>query len=180
MKEHSLFLEAGFTPADPSFSKRADYYKREFENLLWQAVVLSNGIISKEVLDSGEIVTDFTSMAEKQTECFTGIQINEEITCRELQLRPSYYLRGDTAEIYNRVQRLNQTALRLLDGLISFKEEILCNVLSCRMFTLNYPLLIEHIIREAKLYREFIRTLQRDYDISEQSMKDRNVFGIRL
>ena len=28
-------------------------------------------------------------------------------------------------------------------------------MLSCKMFTMNYPLLIEHIIREAKLYRTY-------------------------
>lgn len=176
MKEHSLFLEAGFTPADPSFSKRAEYFKREFENLLSHAVMLANGIISSEVLNSGEIVTEFTAMAEKQTQCFTGIQINMEITRNELRLRPNYFLRDESSAKYNQVQRMNQTALRLLDGLISFKEEILQNVLSCKMFTLNYPLLIEHILREAKLYREFIRTLEREHDINDQSMKDLECF----
>ena len=34
MKEHSLFLRAGFTPANESFSKQAEVYKREFETLL--------------------------------------------------------------------------------------------------------------------------------------------------
>ncbi|MBQ9080633.1 MAG: DUF2935 domain-containing protein [Clostridia bacterium] len=37
MKEHALFLRAGFTPADPSFSSKAEYYKKEFENLLCSA-----------------------------------------------------------------------------------------------------------------------------------------------
>ncbi len=46
MKEHSLFLEAGFTPANPDFSKVADQYKQQFETILHNAVVLGNGIIS--------------------------------------------------------------------------------------------------------------------------------------
>ncbi|HKM34045.1 MAG TPA: DUF2935 domain-containing protein [Lachnospiraceae bacterium] len=176
MKEHSLFLKAGFTLADPSFSKRAEYYKREFESLLWQAVILGDGIISREVLHSGEIVTEFTAMAEKQTECFTGIQINKEITSKELRLSPCYNLRCESSVKYCQVQKLNQTALRLLDGLISLKEEILQNVLCCKMYTVNYPLLIEHIIREAKLYREFIRTLEREHNLNDQSMKDLECF----
>ena len=45
MKEHSLFLRAGFTPANESFSKQAEVYKREFETLLCQAIALSDGVI---------------------------------------------------------------------------------------------------------------------------------------
>lgn len=68
------------------------------------------------------------------------------------------------------VRTLNQTALRMLDGLISLKERILSHVLSCRMFTMNYPLLIEHIIREAKLYRDYVARLEADGDMDPQVM----------
>lgn len=68
MKEHALFLKAGFTPADPTFSDKAEYYKQQFEEALSCAVNLSDGIISRSVIDSGEIVTEFTSLAEEQTE----------------------------------------------------------------------------------------------------------------
>ena len=40
MKEHSLFLMAGFTPANVSFSKQAEFYKREFEKVLCRAIAL--------------------------------------------------------------------------------------------------------------------------------------------
>ena len=33
MKEHSLFLRAGFTPANANFSNKAEYFKKEFEKL---------------------------------------------------------------------------------------------------------------------------------------------------
>ena len=46
MKEHSFFLEAGFTPANESFSRQAEFYKREFEKLLCRAIELSEGVIS--------------------------------------------------------------------------------------------------------------------------------------
>ena len=44
------------------------------------------------------------------------------------------------------------------------------------MFTLNYPLLIEHILREAKLYRKFVEMLERDGDLSECAMKENERF----
>ena len=49
---------------------------------------------------------------------------------------------------------LNQKVLRLLEGLIVFKERMLHEVVSCNLYTANYPLLIEHILREARWYRD--------------------------
>ena len=179
MKEHSLFLRAGFTPANTSFSSKAEFFKKEFEKLLCQAVALSNGIISKDVLCSGELVTEFTALAERQTERFTGISINKEITAREQHLR-SRECQCNLSEKCCQVHKLNRTALRLLDGLISFKESILKNVLCCDMFTANYPLLIEHIIREARLYRKYVDTLEKEGALTEQSMKEVECFWNRI
>lgn len=65
MKEHSLFLMAGFQPPNISFVNKANCFREQFENLLWQVVKLCNGAVSADVLESGEIVTRFT---EKATE----------------------------------------------------------------------------------------------------------------
>lgn len=181
MKEHALFLRAGFTPADPAFSKKAMFFKREFETLLSQAVMLGNGVVSRDVLCSGEVVTEFTALAEKQTQQFTGIPINQEITARELRMQSSCCLSEmDAAARRGQVRRLNQTALRLLDGLITFKETILHNVLHCNMFTMNYPLLIEHILREAKLYRQYVQMLEREGDLTDACMKETECFWNRI
>lgn len=176
MKEHALFLRAGFTPADPSFSEKAAFYLGEFESLLRDAVRLSDGVAGKEVLNSGEIVTEFTALAEKQTEGFTGIPINKETTKRTLRLRSRDRQCGDLVQMQSKVRKLNRTALQLLDGLIGFKETILKCVLQGEMFTLNYPLLIEHILREAKLYRKYVEVLEREGDLSERTMKESECF----
>lgn len=159
MKEHALFLEAGFTPANASFAKEADGFKIKFEELLMQAVRLANGLIRPKVLCSGEIVTEFTASVEQQTQQFTGIAIDSQITEMEENLRsvPNCPI---TREVFWHTKRLNETALRLVNGLISLKERVLNNVTNCCMFTLNYPLLIEHIIREAKLYRSYLLDLE--------------------
>lgn len=176
MKEHSLFLRAGFTPADPTFSEKAEFFKDEFDKLLCHAVTLANGIVSCDVLRSGEIVTEFTALAEKQTERFTGIAINKDITAKEMRLNCGCRQCVIDQGKYRQVKQLNQTALELLDGLISFKELILKKVLCCEMFTMNYPLLIEHIIREAKLYRDYVETLEKNGNLTDQSMKDTECF----
>lgn len=170
MKEHSLFLKAGFTPVDVCFAKDAEFYKREFEKLLFSAIRLSDGVVSHKVLCSGELFTEFTACAEQQTQRFTGINIDERLTALESRLRC-----GETfcasPELCRQVKALNQTAIRLLDGLIGFKEKILNNVLCCHMFTMNYPLLLEHIIREAKLYRSYVCNFENGMDFDCRSMK---------
>lgn len=180
MKEHSLFLEAGFTPANAEFSKKAENFKCEFEKLLCEAVRLANGIISQQVLRSQELVTEFTALAEKQTEHFTGISIDNDITGMEIRLRSGCGKCNENPEMRGRVRKLNQKALSLLDGLISFKETILRNVLCGEIFTMNYPLLIEHIIREAKLYREFVECLEKQGSLPESSMKETECFWNRI
>ena len=173
MKEHAFFLRAGFTPADPS--EKAALFQKRFEALLRDAVALAGGIVGKDVLASGEVFTEFTLWAEKQTECFTGIPIDREITHLALDLQPGDCQR-DLCQLLGKVRALNRTALQLLNGLIEWKQTILRRVLTCEMLTLNYPLLIEHILREAKLYRKYVEILERDGDLSECAMKDNECF----
>lgn len=180
MKEHAFFLKAGFTPAAGSFAEKAEHFKEEFEKLLCRAVELADGIISADVINSGELVTEFTTSAEKQTECFTCIGINKEITQKELNLSCGCRRAGNLSARFRQVQMLNKTALILLDGLIELKECVLENVLDCRLFTMNYPLLIEHIIREAKLYRKYVRILEKDGDLNYRAMKDTESFWNRI
>lgn len=170
MKEHSLFLKAGFTPVDAGFAKEAEGFKREFEGLLSRVVQISDGLVRQSVLDSGEVCTEFTAMAEQQTERFTGIAINKGITLREAHLRGGNG-RGICPALVRQVSLLNNRALRLLDGLISLKERVLNRVLCCRMFTMNYPLLLEHIIREAKLYHDYVCRLEREGGLEMGAMR---------
>lgn len=171
MKEHSLFLKAGFTPVDASFAREAEFFKREFERVLRQALFLGDGIISQEVGCSGEIVTEFTARAERQTQRFTGIAIDSELTAKALRLRCGE-LTSLRPALFGQVRALNRRALKLLDGLIGLKERILHRVLCCEMFTMNYPLLIEHILREARLYRDYVCRLEEAGELNCQSMRD--------
>ncbi len=175
MKEHALFLEAGFTPANKDLAQTAGSFKQKFETLLRRAVSMSDGIVSRRVLVSGEILTEFTANAEIQTQRYTGITIDKEITAIESALNFGKSSRNDPV-LRRQVGQLNQTALSLLDGLIAFKEKVLSGMLRCRIFTVNYPLLIEHIIREAKLYRTFIRNIETGGNADEQSMRETELF----
>ncbi len=175
MKEHSLFLEAGFTPKNTKLSKEADSFKVEFEKLLLDTVKLSNGIVRESILDSGEIITEYTLSTEKKTEYFTGIPINKKITMLESKL--DYGINPNIKpEMINIIKKINKKAIKLLDGLIDLKVRVLNGMLSCEIFTVNYPLLIEHIIREAKLYRAYIVDLENGEDIEKKNIKQSELF----
>lgn len=152
MKEHAMFLAAGFTPANQNFTREALQFRTLFENLLLQAVRLGSGIIRPDFLAACEAVTEHTPAAEEQMQHFTNIQINQGITRLELQLT-SCENPVITVERSQQVKYLNQQVLLLLKKLIRFKETILEHVCACHMFTANYPTLIEHITNEAKQFQ---------------------------
>jgi len=180
MKEHSFFLEVAFTPRDSNYTQKADEFRREFDRLLGEVVSLSNGVVSNSVLQSGEVITPYTQNAEAATSYFTGIRIPTELTQMEANLMGGG-LTGFNPMMEERVYLLNQKAMALISDLIQFKSNILSNVLSCKMFTLNYPLLIDHIMREAKLYLTMIQRLQnREVVNLQQEAAEQEIFWNRI
>lgn len=175
MKEHSLFLLAGFPGKEREYIQCADQFRKEFEDGLRRTVQLADGIVSESVLNSGEVVTEFTQKAECQTGNLTGIPIDVQITEAEERLHAGKCVRVNR-EIVSCVRRLNQQMLRSLNGLISFKETVLREVTRCRLYTANYPLLIEHILREAKLYRMIIWELEKRGRISVPDLRETELF----
>jgi hypothetical protein len=131
MKEHSFFIEAGFTPRDSQLMQQADRFRTEFDRLLADTIALSNGVVSNSVLRSGEVFTPYTIKAEMATSFLTGVNIPTSLTQAETELV------GDGMNISpmleQRVSALNQRALELLPALIQFKNKILTDVLSCKL-----------------------------------------------
>lgn len=184
MKEHSLFLQAGFAGKDTEWIRRADFFRREFENLLRQVVQISSGMISRCVMCSEELFTPYTVPAERGTSRLSGIPIDSSITEMESRLRCGCIARGSregkNQGMTQQVCQLNERAMGLLDGLIEFKENLLREVRACRMFTANYPLLIEHTLREAELYRETLEEIRKGRDACIQNLRNTETFWNRI
>ncbi|MDD2216764.1 MAG: DUF2935 domain-containing protein, partial [Eubacteriales bacterium] len=181
MKEHSFFLEVGFTPKDSNFSQQADAFRKGFDNILSEAISLSNGVVSSEVLKSGEVITKYTLDAEKISAFFTGVQIQTNLTLSEANLAGGPKTAESNTTLVQKVYILNHRTMELLTGIIQFKTKILTNVLACKMFTINYPLLIDHILREAKLYLTLIQRLQNKEEMDvEQVALEQELFWNRI
>ncbi|WP_434284329.1 DUF2935 domain-containing protein [Clostridium botulinum] len=180
MKEHSFFLQIGFTPKDSRLMQQANAFRMEFDRLLADAIYLSNGVVSNSVLKSGEVVTPFTLKAEMASAYFTGVNIPIRLTEVETGLM------GDSSTKVNpmleeKVSMLNQRAMGLTRALAQFKTKILSDVICCRIFTVNYPLLIDHILREAKFYFQLVRRLQNREEINlEKEAYEQETFWNRI
>ncbi len=175
MKEHAIFLEAGLGPKNSKMAKELDKCKGNLEKLLLDVVKLSKGRVRQSIVDSGEVFTDYTLETEKKTEHYTGININSKITTMEKDLMCAPKKSIDS-KVASCVKDINNKAIKLLDELIDLKMKILDDVLCCKIFTSNYPSLVEHTIEEAKLYRSYIDDIECNRDIDEVNISKTEAF----
>lgn len=175
MREHALFLEAGFPCKEEGWIQKSDWFREQFENLLRDTLVLGNGRVHSCVIHSHELVTQFTIPAERKTAHLSGIPIDSTLSEQTLRLCSREGL-SINRDFFRKVQELNQRSLKLLNGLISFKEQLLAAVNNCAVFNSNYPLLISHILREAKLYRATVEDLMNNRRVSFQSLFETETF----
>lgn len=180
MKEHAFFLKVGFLPPCREMAEEAEGHIRKFEALLSRAIGLSDCIVRRRVLCSGELVTEFTDCAERQTQRLTGTALDCELTARVLRLKGREGKEDfpATRALVGQVRQLNREGLQLVNCLIGFKERLLCGVGNCAVFTVNYPMLIEHILREARLYRENLLRLEGNR--GSQDLRDSELFWNRI
>jgi hypothetical protein len=181
-KEHSFFIEGGLTPRDKKLAKQADRFKVKFEALLAETIELANGVICPDVLMSGEIVTRFTLEAERASQFYTGIKIDSDLTETEIAMAASPGLLPILPpDLEQQVFELNERAMDLTSALIDFKTNLLQAILSCQVFSTNYPLLLDHILREAKLYLYMLGRLQnRERINSINDLPEQEVFWNRI
>lgn len=179
MKEHMLFIEAAFTPQNFGLQEQASRLRERANELFTKVVSVANGNVSPDTLESGEAFTKYTIDAEEATAYFTKIPIDTSITAREHSLmmgQPQF-----TGISVNDMGLLNNEIYNLVTNIISYKTELLNQVSKCSLFTMNYPLLIDHILREAKHYQEAIVKLNNDSNfIDQRELLQEEVFWNRI
>lgn len=158
MKEHSFFLEAAFMEKDREMKRVANNFQRSFGEILDKVVKIANGNISDSFLESNEIITNNTLEAEEKSSRLSGINIDTNITVQESKLR-SGKVQFDR-QLLSEISNINRQTLPMIQSLINFKSMILNKVLSCELYTTNYPLLISHIMNEAKMYHGLLSRVE--------------------
>lgn len=174
MKEHSFFLEAGFTEIDKDFKKIANNFQKTFSNILTRVINIANNNLSENFLTSDEMITNNTLEAENKTSKLSGINIDTNITQKEKQLKSGNI--NINQQLINNISSINKQTLPLIQNLIQFKTDILNKILSCKMYTTNYPLLINHIINEAKMYHNLLIKIENKEKFDEKYLYEQELF----
>lgn len=175
MRDHSLFIEFGLSNNNMNYIRKTDAFKSEFEQLLINTIKLSDNVICPCILKSEELFTNYTAESENIFEKLTGIKINKNITRMQQELTGNKNPEINS-NLVNYVKKLNKETIGLVDQLISFKEEILNNILSHKMAVNLYPAFFEHVIDEAELYKEYIIMLENDEDLNDMPIKEKEIF----
>lgn len=153
-------MEINIASVNTEYITEANILKKCFENLLAETVIFSNCAIGKDTLKSNEIVTNYTLSAESIASRLTGASINFEITKAELNLRSESDF-DYTIWLADKTQDINCRTLNILEEAIGFKERILALSADCQVFVELYPNMLEHILKEAKLYYTILEYLIR-------------------
>ena len=180
MKEHSLFLGLGFTPKDSHMAVEASEFRMGFERLLAEATRLANGNVDKQAAESQQFITQYTMEAERLTYFYTGVPIDSSVTYEESMLTADSNTEP-AQRVVEAVEMLDRKAYQMTAALAEFKFRLLSNVRSCKMFTFNYPLLIEHILREARFFMNMLALLVNgDSIMKPEDVINQEVFWNRI
>ncbi len=171
MKEHAVFIEATMPPPGKALAQKADSYKQYYDRHLSTAIHLANGAIPSNVLQSGQFYTKYTEEAEGQAQKYTDISINRNLTRMTYRIAPYYKGAAVTGKQEQDIASLNKNILSLTNTFISFQENLLNSRSSCSVFTMMYTADIDHVLLEAKKYREILSRLQNREPIDLQSYK---------
>ncbi len=174
MKEHSFFIEVAFTEKNDNLKKVANNFQMAFSNIQNRIINLANGNINTNTLMANDIVTNNTLNAERKTSELSGVNIDQNLTIKEMNLKPGNISVSEM--LLNNIHTINRETLSLIEQLIQFKTDILNQVLNCKMFTTNYPLLIQHITNEARMYHDLLSKIENREQITNEYLYKQELF----
>ena len=165
MKEHAFFLDISLSDKYNDLKKILKQFQDAFDKILIKAINLSKNNYTKNYLNMDSIITNNTLKIEELTNKLLGTNINTNITLEEEHMMTSNFEVNN--QIVNDINNLNQETLPVIGNFINLKNDILNKVLTCKIYTNNYPLLIKHLIEEAKIYYDILfRINQRQFEIN--------------
>lgn len=174
MKEHAFFLTTSFPENKKDLKEIALQFEKEFATILKEVISLANYNISKNFVEANEMVTSMTLDAERKTSELTGSKFDTSLT--ESELRLNYSNKNRIEVDIATIKKLNSKTISLVKDFIKFKQDILENVLKCKLYTTNYPLLISHILEEAKMYLDLLNKVEEMKKAEASSFYKKEVF----
>jgi hypothetical protein len=79
------------------------------------------------------------------------------------------------------VRQLNEESIQMVSGFRNFKRNVLLLIINCRILGFNFPLLVDHIAREAEYFtRNLIKFNQGILEPIQDAIINENVFWLRI
>lgn len=160
MKEHAIFIESSLPPPQSRLAAQAKQYHNQFSQLFRRVIFLSNGVLSEEILASGQFFTEFTETAERDFEKFFGVTANLPLTVSEQHIKP---FRADIAgnrQLRAQFSEIGGQLLRETEAFVLFQEDMLNRRVSCKLFFGLYPSALNHLMKEAKRFIVEIKAIE--------------------
>lgn len=175
MKEHAIFIEASLPEKNKKIKKIANEFQLAFADLLNQTIDLTKNLkinLSNEL----EWITQNTKLAEEKTIQLTGIKIQTNLTEKEQELIKNQIKNQNKKISMRNIEILNKQTLAVLNNFIGYKQQLLTEVLNGKVYTTNYPSLIEHMLKEAKMYHILLHQIQYGYIITQNDLYQQELF----
>lgn len=169
MKEHSFFLETSILDKNADLQQEARFFQETFGDLLIRTINIAFGVVNLKA----DALTEHTLDAEKMSAFLTGVPIDTNITKLEMELScPDHNIQCNPTLVKD-VYELNCDAIEATKEIYDFKSKALKAVLECKLYTTAYPLLIDHIRREAGFFIDILIELQKreNTNIIEDALK---------
>ena len=169
MKEHAAFLESSLPAPQKQFAARAEQFRRQFDRLLLDAVRMADGVLTKEILESGQFYTAFTETAEETFSKFTGIELDRSLTAAEYSIAPSVSGAAGPGRLEQKVTALNRRILGETVAFSRFQSDLIGRRSSCELFLSLYPAEQTHLLLESTRYEEILNGLLSGRDAAREN-----------
>ena len=151
IREFCITIELSFYKNNEDYIRIAQNFSNKCDELGREAISYTGGLASKEALNSGIYVTEFSLPCEKLTEELFGIKIDTAFTEEELRLQEGIN-ENINNEVINGIRVLNEKALVFANNFSNFCEEIRNKLDNNNLFSFSYSEFFSYIFDEINTY----------------------------
>lgn len=151
IREFCITIELSFYKNNLQYIEICNDFANKCDELGREAISYTGGLVSKEALDSGIYVTEFSLPCEKLTEKLFGIKIDTAFTKEELDLQ-SGINENINSDVKNGIKKLNEKALVFANNFSTFCVEIRDKMDNNELFSFSYSDFFSYIFDEINTY----------------------------
>ena len=151
IREFCITIELSFYKNNENYINIAQDFANKCDELGKEAISYTGGLVSKEALNSGIYVTEFSLPCEELTEKLFGINIDTAFTKKELELQAGIN-ENINKEVIESIKKLNTKALVFANNFSKFCEEIRNKLDTNNLFSFSYSDFFSYIFDEINTY----------------------------